>query len=481
MSSALAVGGSLGHIGQGLEQVSSTLSEFAMRKQNAVNAAAVVDAQTRMEKAQSAYQQDMTTNQDENTWVPNWQKATADLKSTVLSNPQLAPVVRDHLENQFKEFEQRSTSQISTQANVRTIQRQSAIFTNAANDAWEAGDFEKGSQNILKMVQLGLISDTKGQEMLAKGQNQVDVSNAVHGIATDPILALHGLEEKDKKGDWANYSELDENQRESLRVKAMQQISKVRQQTVDDLVDQQNNGKILQKADLQQLVDTQKLTSTQMRWILQSQGQPEDPKLNQHFAELLTDIDGYDHSKDKTNSQFAELAARRLALPKELQAEAKKRLDEKLNVTGAHVQTAEVNRYIDEMLGQGILGPIKGNKTVVTPGRFFGTNSEEVPVTNEEKQATYGRQVQLKQELKDFVRNNPNADAVQQRNFINSRVASFVDSKAATPLFNTISGRATQTQPAAQTPRITTKAQRDALPAGASYLGPDGKMYTKGQ
>lgn len=476
-SALLAVGGAKAAVGEGAQRVADVLQEFSERKQAATNTADVVEAQAQMQKTQSAYQDDMTTNQDESTWVSGWQDQVKALKSTVL-NGNLAPVVRRHLENQFTTFEGTSTTQIATQANVRSIQRQKARLMTVADDNWKGGDFVQGKQAIDAMVSAGLVNPDEAVSILEKGREKVDMANVNRGIGLDPIATYDALGEQTEGGKWKNFTALDENQRESLKVEARRATSAVRADTVNDLVDRRNGGEIIQVDELQKLVDSRKLTATQMKWILQEQTRAKgDPGNLPAFSTLLSDIDKYDKNADPTNEKFAELTGRRMALPPEMREEAQRRLDGKLKVDHQSVTgSRDVLEYVDKLLDQGAFGPVKGEIEVKTPGKYFGTNTTKRKVGADDIEKAYGQAIELKRDLQRFLEANPKADSVQQRDYIDKLTRGKVNAQAATPLLNAISGTA---HPTGAPVRVNSQAERDALEPGTVYIGPDGQPYTR--
>lgn len=474
----LAVGGAKAAVGSGLQDVSNVLQVFGEKMQAATNTADIIEAQNKMQQTQAAYSDEMATNQDEQTWVPGWQKNVSELKTSILDNGKLAPDVREHLQNQLSQWESTSTTQIATQANVRSIQRQKARLMTVADDNWKNGDFDQGKQAIDAMVGAGLVNPDEAVDIVKAGRVKVDVNNVNRGIGVDPIGTFDALNDQTDGGRWRNFTALDENQRESLKVEARRQISAVRVETVNDLVDRRNSGEIIGTAELQKLVDGRKLNATQMRWILQEQARSKgDPGNLPEFSKLLSEIDGYDKTKDPTNEKFAELTGRRMALPPEMREEAQRRLDAKLKpdsaaITGSH----EVLKYVDELLDNGAFGPVKGTIEEKTPGKFFGTNTTTRKVGPEDIEKAYGQAIELKRDLQRFMQANPNADSVTQRDYIDKLTRGKVNAQAATPLLNAISGTV---HPTGAAVHVTSQAQRDALAPGTVYIGPDGVTYTR--
>jgi hypothetical protein len=458
-------------LGGAIARAGEVANEFSQRLQAATNAAAEVDAQVKMRQAQDDYQRELATNQDTKTWVPGWQKKVTDLREEVLGNEDLSPQARDKLTNQFKDFTQTSTSQVATQANVQGIRNKTRLLLNAADDAWDSGDFEAGSQPVLTAVQVGLLSDSQAQGILKKGQTQADFANVNRGLNVDPITTLDALNDKTDGGRWRNFKGLDENQREALKGKADTAVNKLRADTLQGIYDKQNNGQLMSQDDLQTLVDDRKLAPGTMKAILAQQAKigkkPEVPEL-ERYSNLLTAASNYNPDSDPNNEQRANIIAQMAELQPTYRDEVKASLDRATNKTGENSRTADGNNYIDELVRGGFLG-----NTKLAP--------DGSPYEPAQARQAYQRKIELRDALRDFVRANPKSTAKEQFNFLNGKIATQIDVGSATPILNALTGRAPVGQSSTQTQSVTTKAQWDALAPGTLYIGTDGKTYKKRQ
>lgn len=455
-------------IAQGIGQLGDVASRFAERKQDAINVAASADAEMQMQKAFNDYQIEMTHATDtdpytpaEKTWVTGWDKKATTLKGQLLSNPEVSPAVKQHLEIALTHIAGESSMRIATQANTRTIQRQKAKLTNVADFLYSAGDKEKGDIPIDTMAEHGLIFPEEAVQLKNKGREMADFQTVNKGINSDPIKTLDDLNAKDSSGDWKNFDDLDENKREALKVEALRQIGTIRHDTVNDLVDRTNSGEIIGKDELQSLVNQRRLKATEMKWVLQQQKAGKfDPEMNSKFAGMLTAIDSYDPVKDPTHEQRAELFGQALQFPAQYRDEIKTALDKKLKPDAAlkDSATADAKRYIGELRAGGYFGD-----TSVTQGK--ANNPKEF-------QAAYSQELDLRNALKGFITDNPKADAGAQRDFLNAKVRTMKTATAAAPLLNAFSGRAEAPGGGASNPLtrvVTSKADFDALPSGATF------------
>jgi hypothetical protein len=471
LGSALASGAALTNFGGTIARAGEVAGEFSQRLQAATNAAAEVDAQVKMHQAQDDYNRELSTNQDTNTWVPGWQKKVDGLRSEVLGNPELSPMARDKLTNQFKSFAQTSTSQVATQSNVQGIRNKTKIMLQAADNAWDSGDYEAGTQPILSAVQVGLLSDAQAQEILKKGETQADFAKVNRGLNVDPINTLDSLNDQTDGGRWRNFKGLDENQREALKGKADTAVNKLRGDTLQGIYDKQNNGQLMSNDDLQQLVDDRKLTPGTMKAILAQQAKigkrPEVPEL-ERYSNLLTSASNYNPDSDPNNEQRANIIAQMAELQPTYRDEVKASLDRATNKTGENARTADGNNYIDELVRGGFLG-----NTKLAP--------DGSPYEPAQARQAYQRKIELRDALRDYIRTNPKATAKDQFEFLNGKISTQIDVGSATPILNSLTGRSPGGQSSTQTQKVTSKAQWDALAPGTLYIGTDGQTYKKRQ
>lgn len=472
LNAELAPSSALVGFSNSIAQAGQVAEQFSQRLQAATNAAAEVDAQTKMRQTQEDYDREMATNQDTKTWVPGWQKKSDALKEEVLGNQDLSPQARDHLSNQFKVFQQSSTSQIATQANVQGIRNKTKVMLQAADDAWDTGNFEAGSQPILSAVQVGLLSDAQAQEILKKGQTQADFAKVNRGLNVDPINTLDALNDQTEGGKWRNFKALDENQREAMKGKADTAVNKLRADTLQGIYDKQNNGQIMSSDELQTMVDNRTLAPGTMKMILAQQAKigkkPEVPELEE-YSNLLTESSTYNPDDDPSNSQRAKIIARMAVLAPVYRDEVKASLDRATNKTGENSRTADGNNYIDELTRGGFLGNIKN------------WPDGSGPMEPAQARQAFQRKIELRDDLRSFVRSNPKSTAAEQFEFLNTKLKTQIDVGSATPILNSLTGRTPAGQNQTQTQKVGTKAQWDALAPGTLYVAPDGQTYKKRQ
>jgi len=464
MDALMAPARAQGQMGQAIQQAGTVMGEFALRAADARNRTALVESEMTMDKAFADYQIQMKKEPDEEKWVEGWQAKSLEVKQQLLSDKNLAPVVKGQLANEYKKFDQDSAIRIGTQANVRTVDRQKAKLLNVADFMWQAGDYERGEIAIDTAVSAGLMTDADAVQIKKQGAERVDYYAVNRGINTDPIGTLDELEAQTPTGRWKNFGNLDENRRQALAVEAKRAISSVRVDTMQGLSDRRNAREIIPEQELQGLVNQKKITPTQKKWIIQEQTRSgDDPKVTVAFAKALREVDLYNPNQDPTQEQFAKLVGDRAGFTADQKQELERRLNVRTKPGDESNGDKTVLKYVDELLDGGFLGLTKKDSET---GR---------PLDAKQYQAAYGRNIELRQQLSSFMSANPKATPVQQRDFINSKLEAVNTTNSATPILNSYAGKAqasakTTDKPGNGAPvKIGTKEEFDKLPKGSLF------------
>lgn len=424
-------------MGRAIAETGSVMGEFALRAADARNRTALVESEMTMEKAFSDYQSEMSKEPDEEKWVQGWQAKSLEVKQQLLSDKKISPVVRDQLSNEFKKFEQDSTIRIGTQANVRTVERQKARLMNVADFMWQAGDYERGEIAIDTMIGAGLVTAEEGVQIKKKGAEAVDVYAVKRGQMNDPIATHEQLYEKTPSGRYRNFTNLDDNQRAALSVQTAQRVSQFQTEVMRGLEDRRNNGDLIPEQELQAMVDRKEIKSTTMKRILSEQKRSgDDPALTVAFAKALREVDAYNPNQDPTQEKFASLVQDRAGFTADQKQELEKRLNVRTKPLDESNGDKTVISYIDSLLDGNFLGNTKKDSATGKPYDPKGY------------QAAYGRNIELRQQLTQFMNQNPKATPVQQRDFINSKLQAVNDTNAGTAVLNAFAGK-TQSKPAA--------------------------------
>jgi hypothetical protein len=431
MDALMAPARAQAQMGQAIAQAGTVMGEFAVRAADARNRTALVESEMTMEKAFADYQIEMSKEPDEEKWVTDWQAKSQEVKQQLLADKKLAPVVKNQLTTEFKKFEQDSTIRIGTQANVRTTERQKARLLNVADFMWKAGDYKRGEIAIQTGINAGLFTPEEGAQMLQKGAEAVDVYAVKRGQMQDPIATQAQLTEKTPSGRYRYFTNLDDSQRAALNVETTRRVSELQTSVMRDLEDRRNNGEIIPQMEMQGMVERGEIKSTTMKRILAEQKRSgTDPQLTVAFAQALRDVDGYNPNQDPTQEKFATLVQDRAGFTADQRQELEKRLNVRLKPLDESNGDKTVLGYIDSLLDGNFLGNIKKNPAT---GK---------PMNAAEYQAAYGRNIELRQQLAQFLGQNPKATPVQQRDFINSKLQAVTSTNAGTAVLNAFAGQA---------------------------------------
>jgi hypothetical protein len=288
------------------------------------------------------------------------------------------------------------------------------------------------------------------------------------------------LEEQTEGGKWRQFKNLDEGTRLSLTRRARTEMEALRAETVRSFQDRINQGDVVKPDEMQSAVDARKMTPQQFKWLnAQITGKSNYAEDVVRMVGLTRRVDKWKPGNADSDAELHRIAADMAGLPKDMQNRLEADLHKVSSAPGSTKEKpTEGFGYIDDLLKGGFLGPTHGEVEDVKKG-FFGDKKTKRKVTMEEAQASYGKALELRDALKTFVKEKPLATAAEQRDFINGHIQGQVDVTAATPVLNSLSGRAQMPQGSTQTPKVTTKAQRDALPSGTRYMGSDGQIYLK--
>lgn len=453
-----AEGRGIQQLGAGISQVASTGMQITQRFEHANYVAKSAEADRKVKTAWTAYQEEMLTKPGKpDEWVKGWTDLSAktlkDIDQTGLSAQS-----KERLKMQLASFQADATSQISLQATKQRIKNGAAEITASAGLDLKNGDWQGYERKINEGTEAGFFDPATQLRLMEDGKKQFDFEQANKAINENPFAALDALEAKSDGGKWANYKELDENRRLALVREAKTYISRDRAETVQGIVDRQNNGEIVSDAELDGLVQSGRILPTQAKWALQQQKRHgRDPELIVEYANLLSAIDKYQPNQDPTNATFAELSAQQLKYPAELRSEITKRLnDAKSN---AATKRKEGYDYVDNLLSGHFLGNIDKS-----------TSGTGAPTNKQEYLRAHQRAVEIRQQLDEFLKAKPGATGPEQVKFVNDLTAKYRTETGAGLLDKSKGG----TPPAPKS-----KKEYDALPSGTRYLHPDGTIKTK--
>jgi len=407
MNDPLLAGGRA--IGQGVASVGAVLGDFAMRKQEAVNYAAVADADRKMKEAFVGFQDELQRNGDEKTWLPSWQKRAGEVEKE-LEMDKMAPAVRDRLSPQLASWKQGTEAAIRSQATAREINRAKSSVMDAAELDLKLGDIASYTDKIKGGEARGLFDPGEADRLVKSGMNKAEYYQATNLILTSPMTAIDALKDQTDGGRWRNFTELEETQRKTLVDSANIAVQRVRAETYQGLIDRMNGGELIGDKELDGLVDQKLMTATQARDIKRNQGKQAGLAgvSGGVFSGLLTDINAYDPRGDGTNERYADLAVRVAMLPPGLKEDAYNRLKEKRDpASPLNSQVArDAMTQVDASFRAGLFGQFETQELDTKTGMMTKKTDAKAYAAALEKK------VKVEDALTEYFRANPKATRV---------------------------------------------------------------------
>lgn len=144
-------------IGQAIGQAGQYLAGIGEQIQRAKNIADITEAETQMDEAFAAYQDEMANNPDEASWATNWGEQLKGLETQIIGNPKLSPAARDELSNRFMRFQGQSKISIATAARKQSIMRAKDAIELQLIRAVENQDPEAGDAALAQATDVGLM------------------------------------------------------------------------------------------------------------------------------------------------------------------------------------------------------------------------------------------------------------------------------------------------------------------------------------
>jgi len=435
----LSEGAGAAQLGRQISQTSTVLGNMAQKLQGAKNAADIAAASARMDSAFAEYQEEMQTENDETKWGEGWQKKATAVQDELLSQD-LAPDVRDALGIKLEQWNAQTSINVSGAQTKRTVQRYKAKFLNAAEVAWNQGRLEEGDAHIDGAVEAGVLFDTEAEGIKVKGHRQSDVMSANKSILNDPLGAEEDLNEKTDSGEYANFKNLDLNQRQALTVEAQTAMNKRRTANYQDIQEQIDGGRFYAKDDLDKHVEAKMLTSTQAKNIAQQQVSTfMDPAANERAQAALRDALAYNPAEDRTQAEQFRILGELPGLPQSVQNKVTRRLNQKETVSSSHsantkLATQRINRmYQDSQWGL----------VTKTEGVY------DDPADAEKANVAYREHVLA---FEDFMAEKPNASPREQDEFLTLRFKKEVETPVVVTSWfqralNGVTGRVDSDQP----------------------------------
>lgn len=402
-------------IGQSARDIGQGMVQFQLKKDAAVNYATLADADRTLKSSFVSFQDELESNGDETTFVPEWQKRMTEVEKN-LGMEKMAPVVRERLSVQLKDWQVQTTAAVRSQATAREISRSKALVTDAADYDLKLGDVDGYSEKIRGGEARGLFSAKEAQDLVKSGSMKAQYYQATNLILKAPMEAIDALKDETDGGKWRNYPDLDESQRKTLVDSANVAVQRVRAETYQDLIMRMNGGELIGDKELEGFVVQKLMTPTQARDIKRNQSKQAGLAgvAGGVFSGLLTDINAYDPRGDGTNEVYANLAIRVAGLPPGLKEDAYSRLkDKKDPASPMNTQVArDAMSQVDSSFRAGLFGQYETQELDTKTGVMTKKTDAKA------YQAALDKKVKVEDALTEYFRANPKATRVDAMAYV---------------------------------------------------------------
>ena len=181
-------------LGSGLESVGQVLQGVSTKIANAKIATDISNADASMLTEGSKYEEGLRINQNTDTWLPNFNKESSRIANN-LFNKQLAPEAKQQIQLNYSHWNAQMSTRISGAANVKRVNDMTQDFSTNAALYESHGDAELAKAEYGKMLQNGLISESKYKHHIQQADVNAEIAQIQTGIGNDPQQIVKDLED----------------------------------------------------------------------------------------------------------------------------------------------------------------------------------------------------------------------------------------------------------------------------------------------
>jgi len=330
------------------DSVSGFFGEVSKKFQDNVNARTVLDADLKMRKFSDDFRDSLAKNPDENTWLPDLNEKSTQLREDILSGPHVGPDVKQHLTAMIDQWQQAQSSEVKTAAQIRSINRTKATVIEDYTKASRDGD----EQGALAAIDLGVQNHALFPEDADRMRKELpaitQTAKVETGIQNQPYQTLKLLEDQDKSGKSKAFPALNPQQ---LGVKIREARTATNKWQTDNAMDLYDNPPT--DDILKQKVESGEISEPSERKIKAYRDKTNYESARASTGELRGDISDYDPSKDKDSKEYNQLKESIRAIPDFMAAKRdklKKLLDDKKAMKGSSHGDTVINRMYSEKL-----------------------------------------------------------------------------------------------------------------------------------
>lgn len=233
MQAAAAPWAALGGVGAEVQALGEKAAAFMVRQQRVKNIRMANELELKANEDFAAFQNEMARNPNPDAWPEMWAKRLEGLKAAHLPS-NLAPEQQALLGERMANFASQSTIDVAKSATMQGIGQAKQAIDNRLGQAVRMNDAEGGARAIQDGLDGGLFSDPEAEALSMDFNQKMEVQTVESDFQVDPIGTSKRLDEKNPDGTWANFTNLDPNQRARLIDGAKQQKRAVMGEAVDD-------------------------------------------------------------------------------------------------------------------------------------------------------------------------------------------------------------------------------------------------------
>lgn len=317
----------LSDLGYSVQGLGERLNQFALKRQDAINKTQEIEELSSWAELETNLQQHFLTEQpDETQWLPETESALGEGYDATFSK-ELAPELRDRLEERWLEFSARTKIRVGGQAMTRSIERAKGRVDIAVERFRRAGDLEGAYEALDTLESVGVLpEDIEKAKMQV--QEQVAEDSIEEALQMDPIGMERALEEGQYKDQMSprkfRYIQ------EEARVAANRARSEIFSQLTLDMID----GIYQSPEAIDQMAEDGVLTKGQaLAYRREYEAKVPSKASVQLFNALYAEALRYSPGTDKDMSELTDIAGRIAfsGLPPARLTDLKKVLDQRVN------------------------------------------------------------------------------------------------------------------------------------------------------
>ena len=231
------------NVGNQIQDQSDQLNQTLVKLQRVKNLKMANDMELNASEEFAAFQREMATNPNPESWPDLWAKRLDKLKSAHMPD-NLAPEQQAMIGERFGQFASKTRDSILERSVMEGIGQARQSAANVIDHSFKIGDPDLGLRAINDLEETGMASKPEAEKMRMTLMERQQVAEVEQLAEADPLGTKEALEEKNEDGTWKNYTDLDPNQRGRLADIAKGQYREAMAMTIEDVQNGMSDGSI---------------------------------------------------------------------------------------------------------------------------------------------------------------------------------------------------------------------------------------------